>query len=264
MKRPIRNIGFINILVFLYGFGKIVLFLGLFPDDFYGSGDFPVYFEWASLPGWPFINFWIEYPPVLAFLVKSIFIISGGSQFIFDFLLFCCVTAAGMASIWLVKSITDIFTPSETSQLIAAAYFGLIAALPYTWWYLELIPVALMLAGIYAILQKNNIHAGIWIGFGILTKWFPLFLLPALWRLRKPGQAIKISAIAVTMAVFVWGGLYLVSPEMTKASLISQPARSSWQTIWALIDGNMTTGAFTLKEERFYPRRLLCPSVILQ
>jgi len=256
MNKSDRSItrNFIEILIVLFGFSRIVLFLALIPNNFYGPGDFRVYFQWASIPGWPFFDYWIEYPPAIALFVKFIYLISGGSQFIFDFMLVLCVTAAGMASIWLVKQIAGLIYSSETANVISLVYFGLIAAHPYTWWYLELIPVALMLAGAWAVLKEKDIPAGIWIGLGILTKWFSIFLLPALWRLRKPARAARITAVAVTLVVLVWGALFIASPTMTKASLISQPSRSSWQTIWALIDGNMTTGFFLKGPERFDPR----------
>ena len=36
--------------------------------------------------------------------------------------------------------------------------------------------------------------------------------------------------------------LYMRSPEMMSASLRAQFQRDSWQTVWALIDGNLNTG----------------------
>lgn len=46
---------------------------------------------------------------------------------------------------------------------------------------------------------------------------------------------------------------------MTKASLQSQPSRSSWQTIWALINGNYTTGEFIPLQERLWPEAATFP-----
>jgi hypothetical protein len=68
------------------------------------------------------------------------------------------------------------------------------------------------------------------------------------------------------LVVLVWGIHYIVSPTMTWASLQSQPSRASWQTIWALIDGNMTTGAFLPIAEKLNPEsatfRMGNPAVI--
>jgi hypothetical protein len=39
-------------------------------------------------------------------------------------------------------------------------------------------------------------------------------------------------------------GLWLISPKFTTASLLSQSSKGSWETVWALIDGNLSTGNF--------------------
>jgi hypothetical protein len=40
---------------------------------------------------------------------------------------------------------------------------------------------------------------------------------------------------------------------MTKASLLTQTGRTSWQTVWALVDGNLSTGAYLTTEQRLDP-----------
>lgn len=40
---------------------------------------------------------------------------------------------------------------------------------------------------------------------------------------------------------------------MTSASWIAQMSKGSWETVWALIDGNMTTGSFGPLVDRFTP-----------
>jgi hypothetical protein len=47
--------------------------------------------------------------------------------------------------------------------------------------------------------------------------------------------------------------LFVLSPEFTKASLISQGAKGSWETVWALIDGNLGTGNFSEAADRLNP-----------
>ena len=136
--------------------------------------------------------------------------------------------------------------------MLSIVYFGLLSFTSYSWWYFDMIPVCLMLAAIYTFIRQKDTATGVWLGIGILTKWFPLLLLPAMFRFRKLKSFLKITAIALGLTVAVWGILYIVSPQMTRASLQSQPSRSSWQTVWALIDGNMTTGAFVPVEERIW------------
>jgi hypothetical protein len=50
--------------------------------------------------------------------------------------------------------------------------------------------------------------------------------------------------VAIGLVVLVTGLFAALSPEYTGASLRSLGSRASWQTVWALIDGNTSTGAY--------------------
>jgi len=88
---------------------------------------------------------------------------------------------------------------------------------------------------------------------GMLFKWFPGLLLASVWRFHRPGWAGRSTAAAIGLVVGVLAGLYLVSPQMSLASLKAQSSRSSWETAWALLDGNLSTGAFLLVDDRLDP-----------
>jgi len=240
-----------ELLPILFFAGRILLFLALIPNDIHGLGDFPIYYDIAAIPGFPFFQYWSEYPPVYAWTIELIYLLSNANQFIFDFILYLLLTIVGSVSIWLVAKISEILFGEEKETLWRSiVYFGFLAFNSYTWWYFDLIPVTFMLLAIYAVLKGKDVTAGLWLGIGILTKWFPILLLPAIFRFKERKNFLKIAGIAIGLTIIVWGIHLLVSPNMTVASLQSQPSRSSWQTIWALIDGNMTTGAFVPMEWR--------------
>jgi len=44
--------------------------------------------------------------------------------------------------------------------------------------------------------------------------------------------------------LLIFGPFAVLSPELTLASLQAQAGKSSYQTVWALLDGNLTTGNF--------------------
>ncbi len=249
-----------ELLPILFFVGRILLFLALIPDDLHGFGDFPIYFDIAALPGLPFFNYWVEYPPIYAWTIALISLLSAGNQFIFDFILYLLLTIAGSVSIWLIGKISGIIYPKEKdTNWRVILYFGFLSFISYSWWYFDLIPVALMLLAMYFALQGKDVHTGIWLGIGILTKWFPFLLLPAIFLFKSRRSFFKIAGIAVGLTILVWGIQMIVSPTMTLASLQSQPSRSSWQAIWALIDGNMNTGAFVPMEERVWPEAATFP-----
>jgi hypothetical protein len=59
--------------------------------------------------------------------------------------------------------------------------------------------------------------------------------------------------LGIGITIIFWLFLYVLSPDLTLKSIQTQPSRSSWQTLWALIDGNMVTGAYIPLEARFDP-----------
>ncbi len=233
---------------------RIIFFLSFMPYAYYGYGDIPVNFEWSSLDGWPFFDFWVEYPPLFPFISKLLYTIANGEKFIYVFLL-AMVIAVSLAGVVFVFLKISIRLYGEREGLIRSLIFlVIILAYPYTWWYAEPITVFLFLTGLYFCLyENNNLRTGLWIGLGMLSKWFPVFLLTPLFRYYSLRKALLISVTALLLVTVVFGILFLVSPEMTTASLLSQPSRSSWQTLWALIDGNFTTGAFLTNEDRLNP-----------
>lgn len=243
----------ISILPLLFFAGRLFLILALLPNDLHGYGDFQNYFDVASLPGLPFFHYWTEYPPLYAFSIEFVYFLASGNQILFDFILYFLLTIAGSISIWLFSEIAKLLDSAEgTVALRSIIFFGLLSFISYSWWYFDIIPVCLMLAAIYTFIRHKDTTTSLWLGIGILTKWFPLLLLPAMFRFRKLKSFLKITAYALGITIAVWGILYIFSPQMTRASLQSQPSRSSWQTVWALIDGNMTTGAFVPVEERIW------------
>lgn len=239
---------------FLYLVSRMILFIALMPFGYYGFGDLPVYYAWTALPGYPFFSYWVEYPPLFPFLSELLFTLAGEQRLIYDFLMGMVIAAAGMGMMIVFRNIAIHVFGDQEGQPRSLIFNFILLFLPYTWWYAEPIMVLLLLVGIWLVLQQKDSLAGMWIGIGILSKWFPLFLLPGLFRFHSWKRMLKISLIAAGLTTLVFGILWILSPEMTSASLISQPARSSWQTIWALLDNNLTTGGFLTIEDRLYPQ----------
>ncbi|GAP11486.1 4-amino-4-deoxy-L-arabinose transferase [Bellilinea caldifistulae] len=248
------------LLPFLFFFSRIILFLTLVPYGYYGIGDLDVYREWTALPGWPYLDYWVEYPPLFPFLSEILFRVVGEQSFLYDFLMALVLAFAGAVTLFLFQKIASRLYDDRVSQIRSLILFGILVVLPYTWWYADLITLALMMAGIWSILEKKDKFAGLWIGLGMLAKWFPVFLLPALIRQRSLKNIFQLTSIALVVVLIVFAILYVVSPEMTTASLMAQPARSSWQTIWALMDRNLTTGAYLTTEQRLDPVQSTIPT----
>jgi hypothetical protein len=136
-------------------------------------------------------------------------------------------------------------------------YFAILAGLAYGWWYFDPLAVFMMLLGINWVLEGHDLKAGFALALGTLIKLFPVFALPTIWLYRPIKQALLITSVTLVIVVGVYGTLFLLSPEMTTASLRSQANKGSWETVWALLDGNYQTGNFGPLEERFDPAMAL-------
>lgn len=243
----------VNLPAVCYFFGRLMVFLALIPDSYFGTGDLPHYEAWALFSGWPYFNYWSEYPPLFPFLNVGLHKLAGGQTFIYYLGLALSLAFAGSACLVFFEKIGRRIWGAEEAHLRAWVMLAFLLPLPYTWWYFDLIPLAFLLLGLLFMLRGDSWRSGFAVGIGVLLKWFPGFLLASAWRFQNHRQALKISMAALGLTALVWIYLYLASPQMTLASLKGQTARSSWETVWALIDGNMRTGAFLLEEDRLDP-----------
>ena len=218
-----------------------------------GYGDFIHFYNMASLPGWPFFNYWVEFPPVFSFLSALLFRISGGQQHVYDYLLFFILTAADAGNIYLFSRMSIRLHARPGSLLRAGLYLLVLLSVAYGWWYFDALAVFFFLLGLSLLLEGREVKAGLMIGAGILTKLFTGLVLLAAWRRFSPGKLAMMVAAAVTPALLVWGSLVVLSPDYSLASLRSQSSKGSWETVWALLDGNLRTGNFGDEIERLDP-----------
>ncbi len=218
-----------------------------------GYGDLPNYFQLAQLPGLPFINYWVEFPPVFPFLNSLIFHLSGGLEPNYDYLFVFFLIFVDAANLILFAKISDNIHGIQSGQWRMLSYLAILIAFSYTWWYFDSLVVFAILLGLYLLHRQRDLLAGGAIAFGALTKFFPLALLAMVWCFLPIKRALKVTISAVALIVLAYGSLYLVSPSFTRASLISQLNKGSWETVWALIDGNLQTGLFGPYSEKLIP-----------
>ncbi|PWH14187.1 MAG: hypothetical protein DDG58_12890 [Ardenticatenia bacterium] len=226
--------------------------------------DYHLFFRLAALSEtghWPFIHYWSEYPPLFPLLLNiPLYWLSGGVFKNYVMLLGITLLACEAGCLYLLYS-------------LARAGYGQARALRRAWMYAALyVPVfiwlgtfealvsLLVLGGIWALLHKRDGLAGLCIGLGAMTKLWPLGLLLLAWRARGWHSLWRSGLVALSVCLVFLAPLYVLSPEFTLASLQAQASKSSWQTVWALLDGNLSnTGNFGPLIERFSPERALSP-----
>ena len=236
----------------LFIFARLVLMLSLPLEGIKSYGDYWNFYNLASL-GRPFWDIWVEFPPLFPFLSRGIFLLAGGKEHAYIYLSVLLFSLIQAGSIYLFQRIAEEIWGKDGGFHRTIVYAFLIVGLFYGWAYFDCLAVFLTLLGLYFVIQSKQISAGVVLGLGGLTKWFPLLFLPAVWKWIGGKKAVRVIISSLLVIIMVWGVLYIVSPSLTTASLISQGTKGSWESIWAILDGNLKTGNFNPAANRLDP-----------
>jgi hypothetical protein len=229
--------------VSLFLVARLLILAGLPLEGLRGYGDLAYYFRQAEL-GWPYIDYWVEYPPVFPFLSTLIHRFVNGSEHAHMYLLAGLFSLAQAGSLALFLRLAKHLYGEKAAQRLGWVYFALLAGLPYGWWYFDALAVFCMLLALTWLVEGRGKRAGLAAGLGMLAKWFPGLVLVAAWQLGGVRRTVRPVLVALGLAGMVMLGLYSLAPENTRASLLSQGSKGSWETVWALLDGNFQTGNF--------------------
>ncbi|MEJ2601485.1 MAG: hypothetical protein P8Z00_24385 [Anaerolineales bacterium] len=237
---------------------RLMLILTLPLEGLRGFGDFIHFYRLAGM-GIPFVDYWVEFPPIFPFFSRLIYSIAGGRQHTYDYLLIFVLTLAQAISLTLFIRIAEKLYGETQAIGRILVYFAILVCLSYGWWYFDPLAELAFMAALAFLLDGKDVRSGIMIGMGVLTKLFPILLVPLVWRMRPIKKAAAITIIGISIVVVVYGALFTVAPEMSKASAISQASKGSWETVWALLDRNFGTGNFGMENERFVPATASLP-----
>ena len=239
-------------IVALFLTARLILFVSSPYEIIPGYGDYWNFFSQATL-GIPYLHFWSEFPPIFPFISKLIYILVGGRENAYGYGLAMIISLFQAGTLAIFMQIGTKLNLREHNISRVWVYFALTAGLFYSWSYFDPMAVFFMLLGIYWIQDGKDMPAALVLAAGILTKWFPILVLPAIWKTRSSSRAFQITLVVIIIVVLVWGGFYLSNPGMTVASLASQGNKGSWETIWALLDNNDGTGNFSTEINRKIP-----------
>ncbi len=231
---------------------RLILFISSPYEIIPGLGDYWNFYHQASL-GWPYIDYWTEFPPVFPLIAKLIYSLVNGREIAFGYCLGILVSLFQAGTVVIVFRLEDIISKGKTLPVRSLVYTALTIGLFYSWSYFDPLAVFFMLLGIYWFVEEKDIPASISVSIGILTKWFPGLILPALWKIRSKREFLQNSIIVLGIVILVWGGLYLLNSDFTSASITAQANKGSWETIWALLDENLSTGNFNPGVDRLVP-----------
>ena len=221
-------------------------------EGLYGFGDIKHFYNLALL-GWPYLDYWVEFPPVFPYISLLLYKLAGIREHTYGYLLVILLSLVQAVTIFVFIKLCELAHQEIEARWRIFMYTILTVGLVYGWWYFDPLVVLFTLLDIYYILSGRETLAGLALAAGILVKFFPILIIPSVWLFTTKRRALKLTLIAIGTALIVYFVLYIASPSYTIASLSSQFNKGSWETIWALIDGNFTTGNFGPLVERLNP-----------
>jgi hypothetical protein len=223
------------------------------------GGDYLTYFQIASLSdkvGMPFQNWWSEFPPVWSYLSVLIYQLQGGAKASytgFAMVVGLLMIACEAGNLILIRKIGAHLHGANTGMALAWIYAIMLAPVVFAFWNFEPLVAFFLLLSLWWLLVKYDARSAVVAGIGALTKFTPALIIGAVWRFRERNQALRYTAILVALFGVVYLLLFVQNSRMTLPSLTSQFNKASYQTVWALIDGNYRTGNFGPVEDRTDP-----------
>jgi hypothetical protein len=243
----------LRLLLLLFAAFRLSL-LAFWPADQLAWADYDYFYEissWVDEGKLPYIHYWVEYPPLFAFLSVLLYLLTphyvayasalGLVLFLFD-----------LGVLLLLYRLAERLLGEAQAERVAWVYALLFAPVAMWWLSFDAITAFFLLLAIERWLAGRHVQSALVLGVGGLVKWFPLLFLPVAVRFRRNWREAAIYvAVALAIVAAVLGLLAALGPEYTWASLRSLSGRTSWQTVWALLDGNLSTGI--VEGNRFDP-----------
>lgn len=198
---------------------------------------------------YPLVDFWVEYPPVFPWLAMGLYRLS------------LLIPAWSQPGTWFFLLLSTVLAIAEAGSLIvfyalARRLYDRARAIRLAWIYVALlIPVLTLFVGfdglallflLWAVLltlDQRPVGSAIAAGVGFMTKLVPVAAAPAaLQHMSRRSQRIKyLLVISLTVLLIALPFLF-AGPEYLLQSLKSPVVRSTWETVWALIDGYFSYG----------------------
>ena len=214
--------------------------------------------ELSNLGHYPFIHYWMEFPPLFPWLNTGVYRLSLLIPLWIDPRLWF-YTLLSLATLpFEIGNLTLLYLIAlelydQAKALRCAWIYACLFTPIYTWtgWF-DNIPLFFLLLNLYFLLRQRGRLAGLATGLGFMVKVTPALLLPlGLRSLSSLSKKIGYLALAGLTVALISLPFLLARPAFFLASFRSVLERSSWETVWALMDGHFSYGG--LPADRFDP-----------
>jgi hypothetical protein len=222
--------------------------------------------NFVALSDWgyyPVVHYWMEYPPLFPWLSVLIYRVSmflppwrdpelwynlllGGTFLLFEIGNFCLIYAIAL-------KLRGRRGAVRCAWLYAGLFFPLMTLL---FWF-ENFALFFLLLGVYAIIARRPVWGGVAAGLGFLVKFVPAFIAPVALRVfPRVGQKATYVLVAACLVLLVGLPFLIANPTFFLTPFLHLGSLGPWETIWALLDGQLSGGDTTPLEIRFDPTNI--------
>ena len=259
--RSPSNSDFFLILTLFFS-SRLMLLLAFPPENLIFYGDYRHYFNLAELTRrgfYPFIHYWYEFPPIFPYLNIAVYTLAGQQLKNYIVLLAFVLLLVECGNLYLLYRLALTLHGPARGIKIAWIYTALF--IPIFFWLgnFDALTTFFILLGLYGLLKNKNKLLALALGLGTMVKFLPVMLLATIWRTRGLKTTLIYAGAIILISLLIFGPFALANPTLTLASLQAQAGKSSYQTVWALIDGNTTTGNFGSLADHFDPAKATRP-----
>lgn len=227
---------------------RLMMLITLPADNLTLYGDYVYYYELASYSDQgqlPFVDYWSEYPPLFPFVSVAIYQLSGGSGGSYHSyvqMLGLLMVAVSAGNLILILRLARRLHGDERAERLGWLYTALFVPLMYTWWSFDALAVFCLLLTLELLLAGRERWSAAAMGVGVLAKIIPALAFLAVVRTRPWRRWVVYGLIASAVIAAAVVPLLLAGGEMASASFLFPFRRPAWQTVWALLEGNVETG----------------------
>lgn len=229
-----------------------VLFLRPGGDIFTGETDVLFFRRMAelSLAGYyPYLHFWMEYPPIFPWIAVgiyrlSLFLPAWPSDVVWFHLgLGTLLSAFDFGNLILIYLLAKALHGEQIGLRAAWIYVFLFFPMYVTLSWFDTMPLFFLLLTAWLTLKGHARFAGAAAGIGLLVKVIPIIAVPmSLQSIRTISGRIGYILSCVVVVAAITAPLVIANSSMFFASVLSIASRPSWESIWSFLEGYYQAG----------------------
>lgn len=251
-----------SLVLILFFTSRLMMLMAFPPENLIFYGDYQHYFNLADLTGrgfYPYLDYWYEFPPIFPYLNIAIYTLAGQQLKNYILLLAFVLLLVECGNLYLLYRLA--FTLYGRGQALTIAWIYTALFIPSFFWLsnFDALTTFFILLGLYSLIRNKPRLLVVALGLGTMVKFLPVLLLATIWRVKGFKVACLYGIATLLTSLIIFGPFALRSPTFTLASLQAQVGKSSYQTVWAIIDGNTTTGNFGPLADHFDPVKAVTP-----